>query len=122
MVVNAFLSPSDVTNHRVGRTWLFQPGSFPCGANLCSVCKFSIKTKKLFSSDHRKEILLQNFVNCNTTYVVYAVHCKQCDLLYVGCTKRKLRTRIKQHIADINANKEYISRASNIFVIYMLAH
>ena len=32
--------------------------------------------------------------------VVYQINCKDCDYLYVGQTKRKLKTRLKEHIND----------------------
>lgn len=33
--------------------------------------------------------------------VVYKVNCKDCDATYVGQTKRKLSTRIKEHVNNI---------------------
>ena len=32
--------------------------------------------------------------------VVYQINCKDCDHSYVGQTKRKLKTRLKEHIND----------------------
>jgi len=34
--------------------------------------------------------------------VVYKISCRECEASYVGQTKRQLRTRIKEHISDIN--------------------
>lgn len=34
--------------------------------------------------------------------VVYAITCRQCDLLYVGETSKPLLTRLKQHLARIS--------------------
>jgi len=34
--------------------------------------------------------------------VVYKITCHDCDASYVGQTKRQLRTRIKEHVSDIN--------------------
>ncbi|KYN44212.1 hypothetical protein ALC56_01334 [Trachymyrmex septentrionalis] len=36
-----------------------------------------------------------------TSRVVYRINCKDCDYSYVGQTKRKLKTRIKEYINDI---------------------
>jgi len=39
--------------------------------------------------------------------VVYKIHCKDCDVSYVGQTKRQLRTRVKEHrdnIIELNDN------------------
>ena len=33
--------------------------------------------------------------------VVYQINCKDCDYSYVGQTKRKLKTRLKEHINDL---------------------
>jgi len=40
-------------------------------------------------------------LSCNKN-VVYKLECKNCDSTYVGQTKRKLNTRIKEHKNDIN--------------------
>lgn len=45
---------------------------------------------------------IQCFLNCNTTYAVYAINCTYCNLRYVGLTQRQLKKRIAEHIADIN--------------------
>jgi len=37
--------------------------------------------------------------------VIYKVHCRDCDASYVGQTKRQLKTRIREHINDINSTK-----------------
>ena len=34
--------------------------------------------------------------------VVYRIDCQDCDALYIGQTKRKLKTRLKEHWSDIN--------------------
>lgn len=47
---------------------------------------------------------IQQFINCNTTYVVYCITCTCSDLLYIGCTKRKLKTRIAEDISLIYNN------------------
>lgn len=47
-----------------------------------------------------KDILLDIF----RSNVVYQISCKNCNATYVGQTKRKLGTRIREHIKDINKN------------------
>jgi len=39
------------------------------------------------------------------TSLVYKIHCKDCDVSYVGQTKRQLRTRIKEHRNNIKLDE-----------------
>jgi hypothetical protein len=41
--------------------------------------------------------------------VVYKLNCKDCNALYVGQTKRKLKTRIKEHIHNIKLETSKLS-------------
>ena len=45
--------------------------------------------------------------------VVYQINCKDCDYLYVGQTKRKLKTRLKEHINDFKKSANSYSVISN---------
>lgn len=47
--------------------------------------------------------------NANRTGVVYKIDCTQCEATYIGQTKRHLKTRIKEHQADI---KKYPNNCS----------
>ena len=44
--------------------------------------------------------------------MVYKIECKDCNYLYIGQTKRKLKTRLKEHINDV---KKPINSLSIIF-------
>ncbi|KYM96993.1 hypothetical protein ALC62_12327, partial [Cyphomyrmex costatus] len=48
----------------------------------------------------------------NNTNVVYKIDCLNCDCSYVGQTKRNLKTRIKEHKADLKKlqNKSVVSK------------
>jgi len=41
--------------------------------------------------------------------VVYQISCHGCDASYIGQTKRQLRTRIKEHVSDINKKSGFPS-------------
>ena len=45
--------------------------------------------------------------------IVYKIECKDCDYSYVGQTKRKLKTRLKEHIKDLKKPVESLSVISN---------
>ena len=45
--------------------------------------------------------------------VVYKIDCKNCNYSYVGQTKRKLKTRLKEHINDIKKPIDSLSVISN---------
>ena len=34
--------------------------------------------------------------------MVYRISCEDCDVSYVGQTKRQLKTRLHEHVSDIN--------------------
>jgi len=36
---------------------------------------------------------------------IYKIHCKDCDIFYVGQTKRQIKTRIKEHRNNIRMDK-----------------
>lgn len=44
--------------------------------------------------------------------VVYKINCLNCEALYIGQTKRKLLTRIKEHCSDINKTSDSLSVVS----------
>ncbi|EZA54280.1 hypothetical protein X777_06154, partial [Ooceraea biroi] len=44
--------------------------------------------------------------------VVYRIDCNDCDSYYNGQTKRKLETRIKEHVTDVNKHANFHSVVS----------
>jgi len=45
--------------------------------------------------------------------VVYKIDCLNCSSSYVGQTKRQFRTRLKEHMSDINKKNDVLSVVSN---------
>lgn len=77
------LSPSDI-NTSNAKTCFFQPGSYPCGGNRCNSCKLTTRKKDFIDSNNKKVFKIHQFINCNTTFVVYCIKCLICKLNYVG--------------------------------------
>jgi len=45
--------------------------------------------------------------------VVYKIKCNDCEATYIGQTKRQLKTRIHEHVIDINKKSGSLSVISN---------
>lgn len=45
---------------------------------------------------------INTFIHCDSLFVIYGTHCSVCDLLYVGCALRKLKSRITEHFSNID--------------------
>jgi len=72
-----------------------------------------LKTKLAFFSLHKLNRIVKSQkdklpIGMNKN-VVYKLTCKNCDVAYVGQTKRKLNTRIAEHKKDINKKTSYHS-------------
>lgn len=102
------------------RHWLSQKGFHKCGGNRCPMCRYTVKTafvEDAISGQHRT---IQRFINCNSDHVVYSVRCSVCNLNYVGCTTRKLKTRIQEHIRD--SSNPNVGNASNVSKHFLHCH
>ncbi|KYN35810.1 hypothetical protein ALC56_09834 [Trachymyrmex septentrionalis] len=77
-------------------------------------CKlaFSI-TNTLKNCIKRGKDKLELHSNENVVPYVYKISCDDCDASYVGQTKRKLGTRLREHISDINIKTDSSSVISN---------
>ena len=54
-------------------------------------------------------------INCRTSNVVYAVHCKKCKhIVYVGETETMLKDRIQNHLSDIRTCKKKYDKPVSI--------
>jgi len=81
----------DTTNFRVG---------FRCCNKLDTIVKA-----------HKNAIEIMSKTN-----IVYKIHCKECDVSYVGQTKRQIRTRIKEYRHNIKLDETRHSVLTNHIV------
>lgn len=70
-------------------------GMFQCRKILCLTCKHVNHGQKDFYTKGKK-YMINNFFNCSSEYVIYALTCP-CGLLYIGRTIRTLRKRFGEH-------------------------
>ena len=81
----------------------FNDNISPCDSNACLTCN-SFTSDQSFKSNLTGRICkTQTYeqFTCGSSNVVCAIHCIQCGLMYVGETRRSLRSRINRHRAGI---------------------
>ena len=72
-------------------------GSFRCG-NDCITCHYITdgRTNYTFSATGETRPI-PDHIDCNSTNLIYMVHCRRCDKQYIGETKRRLKDRFNEH-------------------------
>ena len=78
-------------------------GNYPC--NNCSNCNAMIKGDSFLHPHTGEKIKVKGRITCRTNYVVYLIKC-QCGYVYIGKSKRELRTRIIEHKSNIRTKDE----------------
>lgn len=77
-------------------SWLKRPvGVYRCSN--CPHCSHVIQSKAFIDFKSKKEYKIKDFINCNTTFVIYRLSCPCPNIFYVGRTKRRLRDRLAEH-------------------------
>lgn len=96
------LSPT-MPNTSHPENWLSTKGSYKCAGPRCSLCPMLKKSKFAVSYTTGQTFPMKSFINCNTTHLVYLINCEICHLQYIGCTLRKLKTRIYEHVYSVRS-------------------
>ena len=88
----------------------------------CPHCSNVIQTKTFIDLKTHKNYKINDFINCNTTHVIYRLTCTCPDVFYVGRTKRRLRDRLAEHKYAIRTNNPTypIARHFNATLFYVL--
>lgn len=109
------LSPSMVKSSKARNpTWLQFPGCFKCSHRRCICCNHLEVSNHFISIVTNKQYSVKQYINCNTTYVVYLITCSACSTQYVGSTTCSLKTRVRRHLSDVNSlNFNQISSVSS---------
>lgn len=84
-------------------TWLKRPiGTYKCMH--CPHCDNVLQTKTFTHFKTQRTYKIKDFINCNTTHIVYLLSCTCPGIFYVGRTKRRLRDRLAEHKYAIRTN------------------
>ena len=78
-------------------------GAMPCLGPRCTRCKLIVKCESVFINNI--DFVINSPLDCNSDCVIYIITCKLCDIHYVGETQNSLRTRLNNHLSDINIKK-----------------
>ena len=76
----------------------------PCLGPRCTRCPLINNCK--FVNINGKSFTIKHKLDCNSEGVVYVITCLKCELSYVGETGNKLRTRLNQHINDVEHHRD----------------
>lgn len=87
--------------------WLYEyprsKGMFSC--NRCQICPFVDRTATFSDTRGRHTFEIRDLINCSSNKVIYMLT-YPCPKIYIGKTKRSLKTRIGEHIREIKGEKE----------------
>ena len=73
--------------------------------NRCPICPYINVTKTVKATASNKVVTINKPVNCQTTNVIYCIHCKKCAIQYIGETDRFLQDRFSEHKGYVNNKK-----------------
>ena len=71
----------------------------PCGGKRCKTCRFIPSTN--YIEKNGVKIHVKSNLNCNSSNIIYVIHCSNCQKRYVGETGQTLRDRFNAHKQDI---------------------
>ena len=74
-----------------------------CKRKNCSICLF-LNTSYTIRISQAFFLPIMSNSDCNSIGCIYIIHCKLCNLFYVGQTGRSCHERIREHLNDIRNN------------------
>jgi len=75
--------------------------------NLLSTISYDVGTQREFTINH--------FINCQTTFVIYRLECTECEVFYIGRTKRRLLDRLTEHKYAIRTGNTKLSHGKTLY-------
>ena len=107
------LAPSKCRKGSPESITLPSAGCFTCNKTRCDLCKnFLVNSQTFLSAQTGKTYSVRQKLSCNSANVIYLVHCKKCNLQYVGSTTTN-RVRFRNHKSSMKTNKKTCEVASH---------
>ena len=89
-------------------------GCFTCNKTRCDLCKnFLVNSQTFSSAQTGNTYFVRQTLSCNSANVIYLVHCKKCNLQYVGSTTTEFKVRFRNHKSSMKTNKKTCEVASH---------
>jgi hypothetical protein len=81
-----------------------QVGISPCSGPRCMTCTLIAKGNNF--TINNTPLNISQALGCASRYVIYAIRCKLCHLVYIGQTSQALRDRVTGHRSDVSNQKD----------------
>ena len=79
-------------------------GTHACGSPKCVTCPFICGDVRIHTDSFKFQV--RKHFTCRTTNMVYVISCTTCNKRYIGETGRTLDDRIREHLKDIQYNRD----------------
>ena len=99
-----FLVSSKVNKYN--KTNTATPSIHVCNHPKCLCCQHLDTDTHYHNSAHTKTFNIKRNFTCNSQHVIYLITCKQCNILYIGLTDRKLKDRLTDHRSNTILHKD----------------
>ena len=87
----------DLLVHNKSQIVVHPSQSHPCNATRCVNCKYMRSTDTFTSSTTGQQFKVNGNLSCTSSWVVYLITCRKCQLMYVGQTRNMIKQRISGH-------------------------
>jgi len=108
---NSITSGSTVSlsTSKVDRTWFVLPFIGPATNRISKILRKKLGIDIGYYTGQRLSSILCNYKDVDTESIkgcgIYRIGCQQCEMKYIGETKRDFEIRIKEHLADVDHNR-----------------
>ena len=108
------LAPANCRKSSPESITLPSAGCFTCNKTRCDLCKnFLVNSQTFSSAQTGKTYFVRQKLSCNLANVIYLVHCKKCNLQYIGSTTTEFKVTFRNHKSSMKTNKKTCEVASH---------